>query len=254
MRDGFRWSPDGSRIAYWQFDTTGVGNFTLINNTDALYPVADADSVSQGRHHQLRRADRRRRPPTAATTTWMKTPGDPRDTYLARIEWVDADDAGDPAAEPPAEPATTSCWPMRADRRRARACFATSRRRGSTSSTRCAWIDDGTRVPVAERARRLAARLPRAARRAASRRCVTQLRRRRRCDVVGRRRTRRVALLHRVAGRTPTAALPVSRRSSTAPARRERVTPADAARHAQLRLAPGGRLAFHTYSRFDRRR
>ena len=26
-------------IAYWQFDTTGVGIFSLINNTDALYPV-----------------------------------------------------------------------------------------------------------------------------------------------------------------------------------------------------------------------
>ena len=24
IRDGFRWSPDGSRIAYWQFDTSGV--------------------------------------------------------------------------------------------------------------------------------------------------------------------------------------------------------------------------------------
>ena len=39
MRDGFRWSPDGTHIAYWQFDTTGVGIFSLINNTDTLYPV-----------------------------------------------------------------------------------------------------------------------------------------------------------------------------------------------------------------------
>ncbi len=27
VRDGFRWSPDGKRIAYWQFDTTKVKNF-----------------------------------------------------------------------------------------------------------------------------------------------------------------------------------------------------------------------------------
>ena len=39
VRDGFRWSPDSAHIAYWQFDTTGVGIFSLINNTDTLYPV-----------------------------------------------------------------------------------------------------------------------------------------------------------------------------------------------------------------------
>src|SRR3954462_10399197 len=39
IRDGFRWSPDGQRIAYWQFDTSGVGNMTLVNDTAALYPT-----------------------------------------------------------------------------------------------------------------------------------------------------------------------------------------------------------------------
>ena len=39
LRDGFRWSPDGRRIAYWQFDTTGDRDFTLINDTDTLYPT-----------------------------------------------------------------------------------------------------------------------------------------------------------------------------------------------------------------------
>src|SRR4051812_43811674 len=37
MRDGFRWSPDGARIAYWQLDASGVRDFLLINNTDSLY-------------------------------------------------------------------------------------------------------------------------------------------------------------------------------------------------------------------------
>ena len=37
MRDGFRWSPDGRSMAYWQFDPTGVERFMLINNTDSLY-------------------------------------------------------------------------------------------------------------------------------------------------------------------------------------------------------------------------
>ena len=38
LRDGFRWSPDGKAIAYWQLDTAGVPEFPLVNNTDSLYP------------------------------------------------------------------------------------------------------------------------------------------------------------------------------------------------------------------------
>ncbi len=36
LRDGFRWSPDGRSIAYWQLDTAGVPDFSLVNNTDSL--------------------------------------------------------------------------------------------------------------------------------------------------------------------------------------------------------------------------
>ena len=39
LRDAFRWSPDGARIAYWHFDMTGVGTFKLINTTDSIYPI-----------------------------------------------------------------------------------------------------------------------------------------------------------------------------------------------------------------------
>jgi dipeptidyl-peptidase-4 len=89
VRDGFRWSPDGTHIAFWQFDTTGVGIFSLVNDTDSLYPVVTripypkagtANSavrigvVDADEHHAVR---------------WLKTPGDPRDTYLARLDWVD---------------------------------------------------------------------------------------------------------------------------------------------------------------------
>ncbi|MHC4433086.1 MAG: DPP IV N-terminal domain-containing protein, partial [Planctomycetota bacterium] len=38
LRDGFRWSPNGKSIAYWQFNTEGVRDFHLINYTDELYP------------------------------------------------------------------------------------------------------------------------------------------------------------------------------------------------------------------------
>jgi dipeptidyl-peptidase-4 len=38
IRDAFRWSPDGRSIAFWQFDTSGVRQFHLINNTADTYP------------------------------------------------------------------------------------------------------------------------------------------------------------------------------------------------------------------------
>lgn len=39
LADGFRWSPDSQHLAYWQFDTSNAKVFTMINNTDALYPT-----------------------------------------------------------------------------------------------------------------------------------------------------------------------------------------------------------------------
>jgi dipeptidyl-peptidase-4 len=36
-RDGFRWSDDGTMVAYWQVDATDIRDFLMINNTDSLY-------------------------------------------------------------------------------------------------------------------------------------------------------------------------------------------------------------------------
>ena len=89
VRDGFRWSPDGKRIAYWQFDSTGVEVFTLINNTDTLYPVITripypkAGTTNSAVRIGVVDAD-------GGRTRWMKTPGDPRDTYIARLDWIDS--------------------------------------------------------------------------------------------------------------------------------------------------------------------
>src|SRR5262245_17979046 len=89
VRDGFRWSPDGASIAFWQFDTTGVGIFTLINDTDSLYPVVtripypkDGTANSAARVGVV--------PAAGGEVRWLKTPGDPRNSYLARVEWLDA--------------------------------------------------------------------------------------------------------------------------------------------------------------------
>jgi len=89
VRDGFRWSPDGQRLAYWQFDSTGVGIFSLINNTDTTYPV-----VTRIPYPKPGTANSAARIGVVSVeggpTTWMQTPGDSRNDYLARLEWRDA--------------------------------------------------------------------------------------------------------------------------------------------------------------------
>ena len=88
VRDGFRWSPDGRRIAYWQFDTTGVGVFSLIDDTSALYPTITripypkVGTTNSAVRIGVVSAD-------GGETKWMRTPGDPREHYLARLEWID---------------------------------------------------------------------------------------------------------------------------------------------------------------------
>ena len=93
VRDSFRWSPDGTNIAYWQFDSTGVGTFSLINDTDTLYPeikkipYPKAGTTNSAVRIGVVNVESRK-------TKWMKTPGDPRDNYLARVEWMDGSTVG----------------------------------------------------------------------------------------------------------------------------------------------------------------
>ena len=88
LRDGFRWSPDGKRIAFWQFDTTGVEVFTLVNDTDSLYPQLTRFPYPKA---GTRNSATRIGVVDAATaaTVWMQPSGDPRETYIPRVEWVD---------------------------------------------------------------------------------------------------------------------------------------------------------------------
>src|SRR5205814_3633078 len=38
LRDAFRWSPDGSKVAYWRVDMTGLGTYFLVNDAALLLP------------------------------------------------------------------------------------------------------------------------------------------------------------------------------------------------------------------------
>jgi dipeptidyl-peptidase-4 len=87
LRDGFRWSPDGTKIAYWQFDMSGVGTFDLVNYTDSLYPIITP--IQYPKAGTTNSAVRIGVIPAAGgATTWLAIPGDPRNNYLPWMEWA----------------------------------------------------------------------------------------------------------------------------------------------------------------------
>ncbi len=87
LRNCFRWSPDGQSIAYWQFDQSGVGEFTLINDTEAEYPVTMKYKYPQpGTTNSSVRAGVV--PAIGGPTHWINLPGDPRQHYIAQMEWA----------------------------------------------------------------------------------------------------------------------------------------------------------------------
>lgn len=86
-RDGWRWSPDGKRIAYWQLDSSGVKEFKLINDTDDLYPkIISFPYPKAGEMNSATRVGVISA--SGGKTQWLDVPGDPRNHYLPRMEWA----------------------------------------------------------------------------------------------------------------------------------------------------------------------
>lgn len=87
-KDGFRWSPDGKQIAFWQLNATDIKNFAMINNTDSIYsriieiqyPKVGEDPSSA----KVGSIDM-----ATGKITYLKIPGDPKQHYLPRMQWVD---------------------------------------------------------------------------------------------------------------------------------------------------------------------
>ena len=87
LRNCFRWSPDSKSIAYWQFDQSGVGEFTLINDTDSEYPALTRYKYPQpGTTNSSVRAGVVSA--SGGHTQWIKLQGDPRQHYIAQMEWA----------------------------------------------------------------------------------------------------------------------------------------------------------------------
>ena len=86
-RDGFRWSPDSKTIAYWQSDTKGTGVFYLINNIDSLYskpipfPYPKVGTTNSAVKIGVV-------PVNGGESKWFNIPGDPRNNYLARMDFI----------------------------------------------------------------------------------------------------------------------------------------------------------------------
>lgn len=87
-RNGFRWSPDGKKIAFWQIDATKVKDYYMLNTTDSApyskvvpveYPKAGEDP-SPCRVGCIDIA--------SGNITWMKVPGEADKNFIPRMDWA----------------------------------------------------------------------------------------------------------------------------------------------------------------------
>ena len=88
LRDCWRWSPDSQSIAFWQFDASGIKDFILINNTNDIYPeltyipYPKAGTINAAVRIGVVSVN-------GGKPKWIKTPGDPRNNYVAMMDWAD---------------------------------------------------------------------------------------------------------------------------------------------------------------------
>ncbi|HKG33679.1 MAG TPA: S9 family peptidase [Gemmatimonadales bacterium] len=85
--DGWRWAPDGRSVAYWQLNADQVKDFDLINNTDSLYSrVIPVQYPKAGEANSAARVGVVSA--SGGPTRWLEIPGDPRNHYIARMDWA----------------------------------------------------------------------------------------------------------------------------------------------------------------------
>ena len=85
-RDGFRWSPDGSKIAFWQVDANKIRDYYMLNTTDSNYskviPVEYPKVGESPSPVKIGVIDA-----SSGILKWMAIEGDPQQHYLPRMEW-----------------------------------------------------------------------------------------------------------------------------------------------------------------------
>ncbi len=91
LRDCFRWSPDGTKVLFWQFDTSGVAMFHMVNNTDSNEPRITSFAYPKvGSKNSAVRLGIV--PVQGGSVQWLEVPGDPREHYLPHAEWLPGSD------------------------------------------------------------------------------------------------------------------------------------------------------------------
>ncbi|MFO0851290.1 MAG: DPP IV N-terminal domain-containing protein [Gemmataceae bacterium] len=87
LRNCFRWSPDGKHILFWQFDTTGVAEFHLVDNI-----VSKSPRVTSFAYPKVGGTNSATRlgvvPAGGGAVRWLDLPGDPREHYLPHADWT----------------------------------------------------------------------------------------------------------------------------------------------------------------------
>jgi dipeptidyl-peptidase-4 len=87
IQDGFRWSPDGKDIAYWQLDASGVGEFYMVDNLSDIYaqiiPVQYPKAGTTNSSCKVGFVSS-----SGGDTRWIELDGDPRQNYVARMDWA----------------------------------------------------------------------------------------------------------------------------------------------------------------------
>jgi dipeptidyl-peptidase 4 len=87
LRDGFRWSPDGTRIAYWRFDQSEIRPFYLVDETTlypTLVPVRYPKAGTPNSTVELHVAD------IATGRNIRIDTGSNPESYIVRMDWIDA--------------------------------------------------------------------------------------------------------------------------------------------------------------------
>jgi len=88
VQDGWRWSPDGRSIAFWQIDQSNVRSFHWITDTDSAYSrTVSLRYPKAGAPNPTARVGVV--PAAGGAVRWMDT-GSDREQYLARMEWAPA--------------------------------------------------------------------------------------------------------------------------------------------------------------------
>ncbi|MBB4154388.1 dipeptidyl-peptidase-4 [Sphingomonas jinjuensis] len=87
LTKAWSWSPDSKRIAFWRFDTSGVGTFNLITNTQGQYskviPLQYPKAGTVNSAVRVGSVD-----VATGATSWVKLEGDPRQFYVPQMSWT----------------------------------------------------------------------------------------------------------------------------------------------------------------------